>query len=717
MTSKIARIVLFFSILLLLTFLSCSEDPSSPKEEKPKDAVTVGVNGGTLESGDCKIVIPSGALDKDYEISISDVESDGAFGENTVSDLYEIVGLPNEINKPLKIIFKYTGELSEEKFIAIGSEYYNEVYNSTSTIYNLHEAIDSSGFIISHIPLDNSGILWKNTNSNKLLVDNSKMFINILNQYKTYKTEHFKISYPIIQTQKMQELANNLEAVYDIMVNDLEYLIYKNLEIPVVIRYQKETANYSISFQGYSLEDNYKIEYSFNISRDDVNLNNFEKIKTNFFNAFFDLEINVRYDNIKNKQWNQNDYHWIRFAFYSWAEKYLTTNTYSYNFANNNFAPFNGVQYGASSDNAIYMNHGYGMASLIEYLEKNTSFGKNGFRNTYKNISTEIDPLTSMFKNVDGLFVEWFSDYYKKLINNEIYELPKNNFINSVNSIWNINNANDTLKIFNAQDPKVDTYLDLSAKLFKIKLNYKPVDETYKMRLSVKGPVDQFGLYFHVFGIQNNELTFIESVAGIYYYEIPNLRNSYDEFLVCVVNSNGSSPYTDESDIDLKIQIGNNFNGGGSEPNLDYNYCEYMLFVNRFYKREDGSTFEQETIISHSVKGEMIGNRFIAKQEISAFADTLELTLNETGDTINSLNWKSWYRTESPSSTHITEIETFNVPIFNSGEKIFRVSGIQTCASIGHYSFYQDFQGNETIMESFSCNENSYLEIQLSKRE
>lgn len=727
MTSIIARIVLFFSILFLLTFISCSEDPSSPKEEKPKDAVTVGVNGGTLESGDCKIVIPSGALDKDYEISISDVESDGAFGENTVSDLYEIVGLPNEINKPLKIIFKYTGELSEEKFIAVGSEYFNEVYDSTSTIYNLHEAIDSSGFIISHIPLDNSSTLWKNTNSNKLLVDNSKKFINIVNIHKTYITQHFKIKYPITLSKDMIELGNVLETVYDVLVNDLEYLEDKYSNIPVVIKYQKKTVNYSLDF---SKENNY--EPAFNISKDDVNNNNFGGIKIDFLFTFFDMIINEYYNKTKSKNWDQNNYNWMRFAFYSWAEKYLTTNTYSYNFANNNFAPFNGVQYGASSENTIYMNHGYGMASLIEYLEKNTSFGKNGFRNTYKNISAEIDPLTSMFKNVDGLFVEWFSDYYKKFINNEIYELPKNNFINSVNSIWNINNANDTLKIFNAQDPNVDTYLDLSAKLFKIKLNYKPTDETYKMRLSVKGPVDQFGLYFHVFGIQNNELTFIESVAGIYYYEIPNLRNSYDEFLVCVVNSNGSSPYTDESDIDLKVQVGNNFGGGGGQSNLDYNLCKIDVYIQGLFEDTrwaEGTTQELPFSVStyhdyydyedtvRTISGSFYGNVFTGNFDNGeGWTQSATVTLNEDH---NSITDYSFEETNITSYGYVNKrkVSGSNIPISISNNSLFELRGTDACLGVF------DIQSKTVINESDSsqvidywCNENSRVVIQFYKK-
>lgn len=716
--SGLTKRILVITIFLIIINLSCSDDPSSPEEEKPKDKITIGVGGGSIQKGDFTLTIPPGAFNKNYDISVNEIADDGAFGEDTKSLTYSIAGLPLDILKPLKISIKYSGKLSEDKFIAVGNEFYNEVHDSTSLIYNLYEVIDSSGFIISEIPVYNSNSLLKTTKLKNSLADNSKKFVSIVDFQKTYVTKHFKIRHSITQTKEMVELGNILESVYDIMVNGLKYLEDKHSNIPVVVKNQNKTVDYSIDF---SAEDGF--EFSFNISRDDIsisNLDDFEKIKINFFNTFFDLGINEKYISIPNKQWNKDNFKWMRFAFYTWAEKYISTKsnfTYSANFEKNVLAPFNGVQYSASSENEIYKNHGYGMASLIEYLEKYTNFGQKGFQNTYKNISAEIDPLKSMFNNVDILFIEWFADYYKKLINNEIYELPKDYFINNVTSSWDVNNSSDTLKIFNAQDSNVDTYLDLSAKLFKINLNYKSADETYKMRFSVQGPVDQFGLYFHIFGIQNNELTFIESVAGIYYYEIPNLINSYDEFLVCVVNGLGNTPYIGESDIDLKVQIGNNFGGGGGSGEFDFNYCEYSLFVNRFYEREDGSTFEQEIIIPHSVRGEMIGNRFIAKEEISVFADTLELTLNETGDTINFLNWKSWYRTEFPSSTQITDIEAYNIPIFNSSEKIFKVLGIQTCASIGHYSFYQNFQGNETVMKSFSCNENSYLEIRLSKRE
>ena len=118
---------------------------------------------------------------------------------------------------------------------------------------------------------------------------------------------------------------------------------------------------------------------------------------------------------------------------------------------------------------------------------------------------TDIDPISALLKTVDGNVVDWLPDFTKKYLNGEIYDLPIEKFIDSAELEWSINSETDTLK--NYDSFPANYFPDLSAKLFKINLNYQPIDETYKMLVSMKGPVTEFGLSLVVFGIQDNEPT------------------------------------------------------------------------------------------------------------------------------------------------------------------------------------------------------------------
>jgi hypothetical protein len=726
----IAQAVITF---IFISLLSCTNDPSSPKNEEentetPK-TVTIGISGGTIEKNDFKLIIPTGAFDGNYDITVSEVKDDGAFGENKKSLSYSIGGLPTTFNQSIKIAVKHNGELSEYNFIAIGNEFYNELKDTTSTIYDLFQTKDSAGYLITEILEAPSVIFFKSNSQSKISVDNRKRFVSIVDLTKTYETKHFIIKYPIFLAQDVVELGENLESVFEIIINKFHYFNEDTNPINVVICNQKISADYISKEVSAN-----KFSFTINISRNDLSIKNYKKIRTGVKSVFVDFPITTFYTTLKNRTWTTGTYQWLRIAFHAWAEKYFNDDPnfkYSENFEKNALAPFNGFQSGSSFENEIYLPHGYGMASLIEYLVKNTSFGMEGFINTYRNIKSDFDPLSSLFTNVDGLFIEWFADYYKKLINNEIYELPKDYFIKNSNIIWNVNSENDSLKVFNAQDPNVDTYLNLSAKLFKININYKPTDETYKMRLSVLGPVDQFGLYFHVFGIQNNELTFIESIPAINYYEIPSLKNSYDKFLVCVVNGLGNSPYIGESDIDFKVQIGNNFDGGDVQADLDFNLCRIEVYLQGLWKDTrwaEGTTQEVALGVStyhdyydyedtvRTISGSFYGNVFTGSFDNGeGWTQTATVTLNDQYNSIIDYSFEE-INTTSYGYVYKRKVSGSNVPVSSKKNSLFEIKGTDACSGVFNIQSKTIINGSDSsqVIDHW-CNENSRVIIQFYK--
>ncbi|RKY90091.1 MAG: hypothetical protein DRQ01_09755 [Ignavibacteriae bacterium] len=194
-------------------------------------------------------------------------------------------------------------------------------------------------------------------------------------------------------------------------------------------------------------------------------------------------------------------------------------------------------------------------------------------------------------------------------------------------------------------------------------------------------------------GLASVNLNSGENTFGIYICGYVNGKpNKYYDFKWVTVNYSGITP-------------------------PDYNRCELQLFVNKLYEREDGSTFERETIEGTFASGEMLGNRFVAdyNENSGMFVGTVEVVLDTITDTISSADWTYEYTQSSPSSYHKTEITAVDLPFVDQSNGIYKISGNQTCIDVTNYTYYQDFQGNVTTLQSFECNSDSYLEIRLYK--
>jgi len=698
------------STIIIISFfiftLSCSDDPSSPKKEDdnptPQETVTIGVEGGIVEKGDFKITIPAGAFNGNYDISVAEIEDDGAFGENTISGSFKIKGLPNSYSEPIKIKVKFIAELSGNSFLAVGNDVFDEVNSDSSFEYQLFEASDSAGFLIGKIPGINLGVIEKSTS--ELNESNSSIdrIIKVISAYREKRSENFVFHYPIVLESFMVNVEKTFEDVFNIISRDLDLSFYpKPKHQTVIIKYfQSEKAVFGYP-KGFGKDQQYF--FVANISH--ILQNDFDGIKKSLGNVILNLEL-IYYKNLGE----------FKKTIESWAEELFTDGEFKYptNFEQNITESFKGLKnYGSNVEG-----HSIGLAVILKYLaEDEELFGMKGLKKMHSNISKDVDPISALLKTVDGNVVDWLPDFTQKYLMGEIYDLPQSSFFDYVPLEWNVNSNTDTLKEFNYFP--ANYYRDISAKLFKINLNHQPEDDTYNMLFDMRGNTE-FGLSLVVFGIKNNELTYLET-AHAQDFIIPNLKEYYDnnirQFLAVLVNTLGVPPYDGNSEVDLIIQIGNNLEGGGGNGKYDFNFCELQLLVNKTYKREDGSTFEQETIQALSAEGEMIGNRFVTKREFSVFADTLEVELSEDGNSIVLLDWTSWYIDESLPTTHKTVIEAVGIPIYDSADGIFKVSGLQTCGNVTHYSYDQNFQGNETTVTSINCNENSFLEVRLYKRE
>ncbi|NOX65595.1 MAG: hypothetical protein GXO85_07305 [Chlorobi bacterium] len=686
-------------LLVILFVMSCSEDPVSPTKEQPIEALAaaeIGSGGGKVESENVSIIVPPGAFTEKHNVAIYSNKDDGSFGENTASSSFRLSGIPNSYNQPIKIKLKYKGELSGQSFIAVGDKTTDIVNEDSSIVYNLLTASDSSGFLIGELSANTKANLLKSEAAE--IGDPFDKVIHAVTAYNSLQTEHFILSYPISLASQASNVGTVMEDAYSIVLNDLGFSLNKDNERMLV----------TVAIQNKAVTGYFKL----NLSRDLLSMSKYGDIKIGLGKKMLDLGIEylLPYNFDKYSANFLVNYYWLKKAILTWSEGLFTDDPnfkYPTNFPANAMAPFNGMRAGAGGDydKILFINHGYGMSSMIKYLVDDSRFGKAGIVKTYQDIFQDVNSITALINNIDAMVADWWPDFIKTYMNGEIYNIPKDYFLENTKLEWSINDENDTLKVFAASDPTVKFYPDLSAKLFKINLNYPDLDPSSGMLLSMKSPVFEEGLALVVFGVKNGELIYLET-AHSQDFEIPDLKDYYDnnmrQFLVALVNSNFTSiNYIGESDIDLEIKV------TPKEQKVQFNRCTFSYTITHNvhyeYRTSEGVTSDADySKLVHTFgffEGSLQGNIFSGSfEEDDGLGNTVNQTvtvvLNSSQDTLTNF-----------SITH-TEVSTYSDNISNifksmsganlrktgnDGERIiFSVEGPNTC----DYVITSDFTEN-----------------------
>lgn len=707
-------------VVLILSFLlSCSDDPSSPKKQDddpiPQDVVTIGVEGGIVEKDDFTITIPAGTFDGNYDISVSKVVDD-AFTGNSFLNSYKIEGVPNSFSKSMNIKFKHDQQINDDVFMAIGTIWKNEIIEDSTIIYQLNTAIDSSGLLIGFIPTMND-ISNNFLSKNNFWAHPVSFIVSPLLGYDTLKTENFRLEIPYSISEKKNQIGELLEDSYKIAKDTLQLPFNDNLRLwKVAIKIQNE----AIIGGGNLL----------NISRDLVSSNDYDNIKIELGKKFIELglwNIIIEHKLVKDENISHPGFFTLLTAIQSWSEELLTNDqnfNYPDNFLSNYLAPFNGLRKGSGTNLSLPLDlrNGYGLASLIKYLVEDNRFGKLGIQKTFDKIGQGQYPLTAIMNTFDGSFVDWFPDFIKKYINDEIYNIPTNYFINDAHQNWIVDSEDDTLKSFKTID--IGLYPDLSARIFKIELDYSGFDESQNMLFSMKGPVTEFGLSLVVFGVQENQIVYLGS-AHAQDFEIPKIKEYFDygmdKFLVVLVNSLGVQPFLSESDIDFTININPKVELPACtfDPTL-YDQCKISLWVlaEKETTNENGTSSETGTLIYNTqiIDGSFNENTFTGIFESESVRDTITVILNDNLNMVEYLkrsgveenkDWEIYWEKGYTATDLLLNCDSQNK---------FEAKGFDVCNKVSEIIYNYSTPIYTTTLTDFSCEEVSSIMVEFSKK-
>ena len=719
-------------IVMLFAISGCKDDPTSPEEkidDKPITTVTIGPGGGTVGTEDVSIIIPAGAFSADHELAIIEVADDGAFGENSVSKPYKITGLPNDYTKPIKIKMKYIGQLEGESYIAVGRNITDNFSSDSSIVYSLQDVKDSSGFLISELPHAVNGSLEKHGSTSDKISDKH---IEAITKYAVAITNNFIIDYPLFLDPEIDKIMKIVEDVIKLIKVELKipsYRIFVNRTILIGIMY--ESVTYSPDFLPYSNQH-------FNISAHAVSNNEFNDIKVLFGRALFGYELDEGFLGP-----------WLYNAFSKYLEGLLIDDPgfkYPYGFEQYHMAPFNGMQISNEGDalEVIKKNaaHGIGMSSVIKYLVDSPHFEKTSIGKMYKYIyeNTDVNTTTVLLNNIDAPVTDWLPDFFKEYVSGNIYSQPIDKFLSNANDSWDINSVEDTLKEFKSSNFLIRKYQDLSAKMFKINLNYEPLDTTSRMLFSMSwAGADLDGLSMVMFGIKGGEQEYL-GTADAQDFEIPNLKSYYKDgmkqFLVVLVNSNITKyDYLGESDIDLKVQL--------KKPKLDFTKCEVSIKVltDISYENMDleGNWSTTTTKASFRVAsvfdaiGSFTGNTFTGSYthytegDLSVYRGTITVTVNEAASMVTdvslagTIDYQNGSKVEKGFSGTGTKIPfTPNSDDNISLYQLYGFTGANVCEGINDVYYYEEHYSDGELLykhwiDGYSSDNQGEIIIKLKK--
>ena len=698
-----------FAVLIVLFFvtLSCSDNPSSPEKEKQVDVVTIGVEGGTIEKDNFKLTVPAGAFNGNYNISVSEVEDDGAFGGNTVSASYKIGGIPSNYSTPLKVSINYLNDsLSNNHLLAIGQNYFDtDIIN-----YTFLESSDSTGYVVAELPVpDNEqgkNIITKI--SEEGVIDH---FITTVKGYGTWPTEkdNFLIYYPSDwNLTKVIEFGDFLEEAYQ-KISDLGFKYDARTNWPVKISFVEFVDATDALTSCSWLGNNYGY-ISFNVNL----LNDMPSAHVTAGHEFFHL-VQFLYDTRYGitKSAFASRHHWVNEATGAWIEeKFSTTQNYVPSVRENfKMTPFVGMQlYPGGNTEPDVIGHGYGLSALIKYVV--TNYGEGLLINIYddlKNGKHPVDAVCQTEENKIGEFeypVEWWEEFLKEYILGNIYsDVGLDNWTESkTTGKFEILTDTDRLKIF------TNNYQDLSGKLFTVSLNYPEIDPSSQITFEVSGANKK---HLSLFKYNNNKdlVNIASDYDKIIISDIKTLTEGGWNFLALVSNNRYSQPYTSQHEITLKIEVTSK--KVIEAPN--YTKCIVGVNVEAIWQRNiEGviSNYTETTNLgSYMLEGGFSGNTFtgsIVKYETTI--QNVTITLNESNDTITNIVFTSAQDNSSTGGFVHYGFSGTNIPVTPDDEKRFEIRGIGACNEISSLYSKTDNGGTASSeLQNRSCSENSLI--------
>lgn len=415
---------LLSAAIMTIGLTACSgSDDKVDEPLKPDTKITdsdwqnIPVDGGTIEKGDITIQFPSGTFSSDTKVAVSEVKKGQIFGEDEVSKFYQVT-MPLSIAKSLSVKIKCEEKgndinavvhvpsraISENREfycdMTLESSYSNGTYTMNIPVSDSNESTDNVSFSLGIAKMARVTDKISSTRAEQK-VDNIKWHIDVRNIffYYDYYENINKIS------EHIREALTTLKS--------LGFKPRGNRDIPIIIGPMQEDGTFnqnkvfdawsSVSINDQQFLKNYK--------------DNESKLKRTLIHElmhFYQAEYDPRFTYIKAITGGDESILYESVAV--WAEKLNDGGAPSSDFIAQYLPTFiRGMDdlKGVWNNKINYAHHGYGAASLIEYLTTKRSsegFNKNSVVEIFEMWKKETTFLGTAFPGTSLDYLKYWAD-------------------------------------------------------------------------------------------------------------------------------------------------------------------------------------------------------------------------------------------------------------------------------------------------------------------
>lgn len=573
-TLLVRTISLNFLLLLLLPiilFQTCSDDNSltEPEAEPSLATATIGSSGGTLKTDDFELSVPLGAFPSASNLTLKLVENSSSGIDNIVSSEFQIEGLPENFSQPLTIKIKYSGELTDSSFIAIGENLWVSSLNEETISYKFLSTKDSSGYLVAKIGSTEDynlglGKLGSSENGDRLVrihaASSEKIHMSSGNKFKIYYNSS-------INKSNVQNIGVYLERAYSTF-ETMGFKYDRRTLWPVEV-YLEKMAPTTYGFCCNALFNDINIfskNRTYNTGYIKLNsdlIANAEEMKTTIGHEFFHL-VQGLYDTrgvyAKTHKPPSPNY-WIKEASSVWAEGLLSDDL---NYVSDVFSLNSAmVLYGANDSNienakggdySPMESYGYAMAAFIKYITE--KYGEGVVVKIYDEIYKGNNSFEAIEKVILTHVVDIWNDFIKQYLEYNIYNgeefipgwLVKEASVSGQNFV--IRSDTDTIKTYSKN------YRDLSTRIYSIRAissSLSSIDDKSKLVFDISGNITGNILLFKE---NDNECVLLQE--GKNSVTLDNFKTITDAgyvIIAAVSNSRLVAPYTGTIPSELTIRV------------------------------------------------------------------------------------------------------------------------------------------------------------------
>jgi hypothetical protein len=549
--------------ILTITFLGiqCKKDKDDSPDTISYELLSeqaIGSQGGTLTAeGVMTVEIPAGAFGSTSQLQIYSSNDISNFEENAASGVVYLKGLPDQLQKPLRIAIKHDGTATIGTFIDRGE--LSERTSVFDTVFGSHllEAHDSSGYLVAFI--EPYGGKKATTGSHPGEGPHGAPY-TCVKDLNRRTSDHFIIYHQTgdIYAPELEALNNGLEEAYSLLKSWGFPVDRMTKHVNVTLKYLKEEV-YGQTLHSFPYGDN-----SGYIEINRINYHDPAVARITGAHEFFHL--------VQDLYTLHDKYNWLQEASSTWFEQFFAADPSHYVpplFKAAAEQPYNGLQAGRENGQGI---HGYGCASVIKYLMEinNAQHDPSAIRLIWEATKTQkLTPeiLLSFPTSIPDWWNHFVYAHYTNMIYKGITERYSRLYFNTATTrLFRVRTAQDTAMYFQ------NLGVDLSGEVYYIDLDKADMTEMSKCNILLAGGTS----HMYIFKAKPDGIEFLDEIDSDEETTISNLKSIYDDGgdIILLLSNYGVHP---NSPLDYEGRYPTNIHINITEEGANTNYYQSVV--------------------------------------------------------------------------------------------------------------------------------------------